>query len=195
MLYSFLVGLAKLLLKHRLEVSGAEQIPAAGSVVLVANHRHAFDPVVLALVSRRPIYFLGKKELFEKPVAAWFLKKINCIPIDRDNTDRAALRQAIGVLQAQEILGVFPEGTRSRTGELLPFKGGVSFIASQVDAMIVPIAVTGAERLLRIGSPKVRVRIGEAFPYAVLPGEKRRAAMERMTRVQEDAVRNLLLSE
>lgn len=195
MLYSFLVGLGKLLLKHRIEITGAEQIPAAGSVVLIANHRHAFDPIALALVNKRPVHYLAKKEIFKKRFIAYLLKKMNCIPIDRDNTDRAALRQAIGVLQAQEILGVFPEGTRSRTGELLPFKGGVSFIAAQAPCVIVPVGISGSDRIFRLGSEKVKINIGEAFPYAALPGEKRRETMERMTRKQEDAVRNLLPAE
>lgn len=192
MFYNFITGLARGLLKHRICIEGAENIPQNGAAVLIANHRHAFDPIAMGLVTKRPVHFLAKKELFSKKFSRWFLLKLLCIPIDRENMDRTAIRESVNVLEQGGFLGVFPEGTRSHTGELLPFKSGVSFIASQSACVIVPMAIENSERIFSLFGPKVRVKIGTPFPYEALAGEKRRQTLERMTHKQEDAVRALL---
>lgn len=190
--YEIITGLARGLLKHRICIEGAENIPQSGAAVLIANHRHALDPVAMGVVTKRPVHFLAKKELFSKSISRWFLLKLLCIPIDRENMDRTAIRESVNVLEQGEILGVFPEGTRSRTGELLPFKSGVSFIASQSACVIVPMAIENSERIFSLFGPKATVKIGTPFPYEALAGEKRRQTLERMTYLQEDAVRTLL---
>ena len=192
MLYKVLRAAFRFLLRPRIRFEGCENIPADGAVVLIINHCHAFDPVVVALAAQRPVHFLAKKELFASSAVSRFFKKLHCIPIDRDNMDRAALREAVDVLKNQGVLGVFPEGTRSKTGELLPFKSGACYVASQAPCRIVPVAVEGAGRLLRIFSAPAKVRFGTPFAYEALEGEKRRETLERMTRKQEDAVRALL---
>jgi 1-acyl-sn-glycerol-3-phosphate acyltransferase len=192
MFYKVVCGIARFLLRPRIRFEGRELLPEDGALVLIANHRHAFDPIAVGLAVKRPVAFLAKKELFAKKIPSWFLTKLKCIPIDRDNMDRAALRQSIDVLDDGGILGVFPEGTRSADGKLLPFKSGVSFIASQSECVIVPMAVEGSHRLLNPFAARVRVRVGVPFPYESLDGEKRRQTLERMTQKQEDSVRLLL---
>lgn len=193
MLYNFVYHVAKLILKSRIRIEGAENIPATGPLVIIANHVNAFDPVVVALALHRPVHFLAKKELFKSRFGRWFLTKICCIPVDRDNTDRNALRSAVEVLKNGGILGVFPEGTRSLDGEMLPFKSGGSYIASQAPCTILPMAVNGTERLLHFLKKPVTLKIGEPFPFAALDGEKRRDTLERMTKMQEEAVKGLLM--
>lgn len=192
MFYKLLCGAARLILGPRVRFEGCEKIPREGAAVLIANHRHAFDPIVMAIALKRPVHFLSKKELSSGKLAKWFFSKLLCIPIDRNNMDRAALREAVAVLKDGGILGVFPEGTRSATGEMLPFKSGACYIASQAPCAIVPMALDGSERLLRPFSPPVKVRIGDSFPYEALAGERRKETLERMTQKQEDAVRTLL---
>lgn len=192
MFYKIVCGIARFLLRPRVRLEGTEHIPADGAVMVIANHRHAFDPIAVGIAIGRPVHFLSKKELFSGGFARWFLTKMYCIPIDRENADRAALRSSIQVLDDGNVLGIFPEGTRSVDGRLLPFKSGASFIASQADCMILPVAVEGSSRLFNPFVPRVRVKIGKAFPYCALEGEKRRQTMERMTRKQEEAVEELL---
>lgn len=192
MFYDVICGAVRWILKSRVRVEGRENVPSGGALVLIINHRHAFDPVVVGMSVRRPVHFLSKKELLSGRISRWFFRKMNCIPIDRENMDRAALREAVDVLKKDGVLGVFPEGTRSVTGDLLPFKSGACYVASQAPCQIVPIAVEGAERLLRFFSAPAKVRIGTPFAYEALEGEKRRQTLERMTRKQEDAVRALL---
>ncbi len=193
MFYSFVYHVAKFFLKPRMRFEGAEHIPATGAVVIIANHVNAFDPVVVCLAMTRPVHFLAKKELFKGRFLRWFLTHLRCIPVDRDNTDRSALRRAVEVLKNGGILGVFPEGTRSLDNEMLPFKSGGSYIASQAPCVILPVAVTGTERLLHYRQKPVTLKIGEPFPYAALTGEKRRDTIERITKMQEDAVKALLM--
>lgn len=193
MFYNFIYSIAKFLLKPRIRYEGVEHIPPTGAVVVIANHIHALDPVVVALAINRPTHFLAKKELFAGCFGRWFLTKLLCIPVDRDNMDRNALRRGMEVLKNGDILGVFPEGTRSLNGEMLPFKSGGSYIASQAPCMFLPVAVNGTERLLHFFQKPVKVKIGEPFPYAALAEEKKRDTLERMTKMQEEAVKALLM--
>ena len=192
MFYNFVYGLAKLVLKFRIHYEGQERIPAAGALILIANHRRALDPVAMALAVGRPVHFLAKKELSRSGFGRWFMNQLLCIPVDRDNTDRTALRRAIGVLKDGGILGIFPEGTRSLNDELLPFKSGGSYIASQSPCTFVPMSITGTERLLHFFQKPVDVKIGEPFPYEANDAEKRRDTLARMTKKQEEAIRALL---
>ncbi len=105
-----------------------------------------------------------------------------------------AFRIITDVLKDGGILGVFPEGTRSVSGEMLPFKSGGSYLASQSPCTILPMAITGTERLLHFFSKPIVVRIGEPFPFAALAGEKKRDTLDRMTKMQEEAIRELLLA-
>jgi 1-acyl-sn-glycerol-3-phosphate acyltransferase len=192
MLYNFICNILKVLLKPRIRYEGIDNIPSTGALVVVANHVHALDPVVVGVVMSRPTHFLAKKELFAGRFGRWFLMKLLCIPVDRDSIDRTALRRGMEVLKNGDVLGVFPEGTRSVNGEMLPFKSGGSFIASQVPCMFLPVAVTGTERLLHFFQRPVYVKIGKPFPYAALAEEKRRDTLERMTKMQEETVKALL---
>ncbi len=193
MFYNFIYHVAKFFLKPRIRFEGAEHIPDTGAVVIIANHVHALDPLVVGLAMERPVHFLAKKELFKGSLIRWFLMNLRCIPVDRDNIDRNALRRAVEVLKNGGMLGVFPEGTRSLDNEMLPFKSGGSYIASQAPCTILPVAVTGTERLLHYLEKPVTLKIGEPFPYAALTGEKRRDTLERITKMQEEAVKVLLM--
>lgn len=192
MLYQVLCTMVRGLLHRRIHAEGLEHMPKDGAVVVIANHRHLFDPVVIGIALKRPVNFLCKKELCRNPIANRFFRKLRCIPIDRENMDRAALRSCVEVLKNEEVLGIFPEGTRAKTEELLPFKSGATFVSSQAPCKIVPMAILGSPKLLNPFAPKVELRVGEAFHYEALEGERRRETLERMTKKQENAVKALL---
>lgn len=195
MFYKFMRGIAKLILKlpRRLEFYGLENIPDHGAVLMVANHQCYADPVLLGLATQREVHFLGKEELVkDSKIRGWFFKHLNVIPLDRGGVDRKAIRDSIDVLKNQEILGVFPEGTRSKDGNLLPFKAGVCFIASQAPCTIVPVGITYDDPIFKYFGNTVKIKVGKPFPYQALEGEKRKETQLRMLKKQEEAVFNLI---
>ena len=118
-LYTIIVFLYGLLVKllFFMKIEGRENVPKDRNCILMGNHQCLLDPVTLALcVPDREIHFMGKKELFENKVLGWVFRQVHGFPVDRGNMDMGAIRTAMGVLKAGETLGIFPEGTRSKTG-------------------------------------------------------------------------------
>ena len=103
----------------RLSRIGREHIPASGPAILASNHRSFLDPFVIAVMARRPIYFVAKKELFLlHPVVSWLLGALGAFPIDRGASDQESMATARAILERGEIVLMFPEGTRIRPGSL-----------------------------------------------------------------------------
>lgn len=150
-----------------LTLTGVEHIPPTGAVILASNHAAMIDPLLLNAFLPRYPYFMSKRELFKHPLAAWFLRLAGAFPVDRSGGDAWAMRQAGRVLEAGQVLGIFPEGTRSRQhGVLTRGKTGAVRLALEQGAPIVPVAILGSDVLLDqyrnpLRPPPVRVYIGE----------------------------------
>jgi 1-acyl-sn-glycerol-3-phosphate acyltransferase len=165
----------------RVHIEGdASRIPREGPVILAANHISNADPVVVGawLTPRlgRRIHWLGKREMFDWPIVGWMARNGGVVPVDRGAADVEAFRLAERVLAAGQVLVVFPEGTRSPTGELQQPKDGLAMLALRTDATIVPIGVSNTDRVWPKGSflphpgGHVTMRIGEPFRLGgVLP--------------------------
>ena len=165
----------------RVRVEGAIQaIPREGPVIIASNHVSNADAVIIGawLTPRlgRRIHWLGKREMFEWPVVGWMARNGGVVPVDRGGADAEAFRLAQKVLAAGHVLMVFPEGTRSPTGELQRPKDGLAMLALRTDATIVPIGVSNTDRVWPKGRPIPKVgghatlRVGEPFRLAeVLP--------------------------
>ncbi|HEX5823612.1 MAG TPA: lysophospholipid acyltransferase family protein [Candidatus Limnocylindrales bacterium] len=176
----------------RVRVEGdAGAIPREGPVILAANHISNADPVIVGawLTPRlgRRIHWLGKKEMFDWPVVGWMARNGGVVPVDRGAADVEAFRIATRVLDAGEVLMVFPEGTRSPTGELQPPKDGLAMLALRTGATIVPIGVSNSDRVWPKGRPvprpggHVTMRIGTPFRLAdLLPPEIDRKSAKRL---------------
>ena len=112
-----------------------------------ANHVHIFDPVILATLTKKQIFFLAKKELFSKKFLAKFFTKLGVIPIDRENTDFKAIKSCFRVIKSGNILGIFPEGTRVKTIDIKNMKKGVALIALKNKVNILPIHIEGTYKI------------------------------------------------
>lgn len=169
-------------------VHGLENIPAGGAI-LAGNHVSYMDPVLLWCVSPRPVHFMAKSELWENRLMAWGLPKLWGFPVNRGEPDRKAITTATDLLKAGELVGVFPEGSRSTDGDadLQVARGGAAFIALRADVPIVPVAFRGTEKVWPRGQryPKVRktsIRIGRpVFPADALPGGGRKERVDALT--------------
>ena len=147
----------------RVSVEGTEHVPASGAAIVAANHRSNVDPVLAALVTGRPVYYMAKRELFRGPLGA-FLRAIGQFPVNRGGADREALQAASRVVERGAILGLFPEGSRCE-GRFEHIHPGLAFIVLRSDAPVVPVAILGSERIRRglgwlPGATKVRILVG-----------------------------------
>jgi 1-acyl-sn-glycerol-3-phosphate acyltransferase len=150
-----------------LRVHGAEHIPMEGPVILAANHRSMLDVPLLVIASPRPMVFMAKLELFGDPVRSWLWDFLGGFPVNRSISDIRALDTGLAILERGLCLGLYPEGTRSKTGEMLPFLKGTAWLALRTGATIVPCGIRGTERRrgLRKALPlKVHIAFGEPIP-------------------------------
>ena len=155
----------------KFEVSGEENLPKKGPFIIAANHVSYADPVVAGVLCRvAPVRFMAKKELFENPKFGWWFKACQCIPIERDSKSFKPLKEAIEKLKKGEIVGIFPEGTRSPDGELHDPGLGIGLLAVKSGAPIVPVFISGTEKALPKGSSKInptKVKAKVGKPIAV----------------------------
>ena len=128
-------------------IIGAENIPNEGRIILAGNHTSNFDAPLLMCATKRNIHFLAKKELWDGPKKIIFAN-MGLIPVDRKNKDGNALIQAERVLKDEKVIGIFPEGTTEKTGEMLKFKKGAVKMAIDTDTKIVPFVITGKYKFL-----------------------------------------------
>ena len=193
MLYQLirLVAVPVLKVVYRPEVRGADRVPEHGPVILAPNHRAAVDTTVLALVSPRRVRFLGKAEYFtgrglRGRLMAAFLTALGFVPVERGNAKAglAALESGRKVLEEGGVFGIYPEGTRSLDGRLHRGHTGVGSLALATGATVVPVALTGTEKLLPKGKllprrAKVAVEFGEPLDFSRYDGLESSPAIRR----------------
>jgi 1-acyl-sn-glycerol-3-phosphate acyltransferase len=178
----------------RYRVTGRENVPPT-AVVFAANHESNVDPPVLFLGLHPRLHILYKAELHKIPIMGTVFDVGGFVAVDRSDRDKALASVAEGAesLRSGNSFLIFPEGTRSRTGELLPFKKGGFIMAIQAQVPVVPVGISGGRAAMRKGSPIVRpvrvtVRIGHPIPTAGMGLEQRD---ELIARVRTE-VQNLL---
>lgn len=183
-----LVGPARLLLQplfrfgFRLRREGRHHIPEHGAVLLVSNHISNLDPPLVG-VAQLPgrLYFMAKKELFRGPLG-WYIARCGAFPVDRGGADREAFRTAKEVLAAGERLLMFPEGTRSRDGQLRPAWPGAGSLALADGVTVIPVAIWGSPTWWRTG---VTVRFGPPITFDDLTGSRGARSQAAANRMME----------
>ena len=159
----------------RLEVTGVENVPREGPFIMAMNHLHWLDPpLAMVVIPRQMAVFAAEKWERRWPVG-WLLKNVgNAIFVRRGEVDRKALRAALSLLESGKVLGLAPEGTRSRTGALQKGKDGVAYLAMRTGVPIVPLAAWGQEatfRELKRGR-RARIRIVIGPPFRLTGGSR-----------------------
>ncbi|MBR5485892.1 MAG: 1-acyl-sn-glycerol-3-phosphate acyltransferase [Oscillospiraceae bacterium] len=143
MFFKFARDFTKIFLSIWFDICYINKKPVGEGVgcILACNHVKAIDPLLLAYGIDPEIHYMGKKELFQNPILGMLFRAINAFAVDRGAGDAGALDHAVKLIEENKIMGIFPEGTRSKTGELLRGKSGMAVIASRTKASILPAAV------------------------------------------------------
>ena len=171
----------------RLDIRGTENIPATGPFILSPVHRSNIDTPLVCALTRRPLRYMGKREMWKYSWSAWFFTSLGGFPVDRGQADREALRSCAEVLNRGEPLVLFPEGTRQSGPTVEHLYDGAAYLAMKTGAPIVPVGIGGSEAAMPKGARfirpvKVRMVVGE-------PLEPKRA--EGGGRASRRAVREL----
>jgi 1-acyl-sn-glycerol-3-phosphate acyltransferase len=182
-LYALLRPLAWLLthLVCRYRVSGREHVPLSGPLLVAANHLSWYDPIILALVLPRRVWFFTKMEVFRWPIVGWLCRLTGQIPVHRGEGDRAALEKALAYLREGKALIVFPEGTVERQEQMIAAHTGMAMLAVRSGATVLPVGHTGTRRILHSWFPRVAIHIGESL-FPVMPeGVSHKARLQMIT--------------
>ncbi len=179
--YKICKGICNVLFRiiFKFQVIGKEKIPAEGKIIMCANHINILDPITLAIAVPRPIRFMAKKELFKNKFLRWFIEKLGAFPVDREGSDLSAIRNSMKILRNEEILGIFPEGTRVKKPDIKNAKPGIALIAIKAQAPIIPIYIESEYKPFR----KILVRIGD--PIKVDKYHKQKMTTEDYKKLSE----------
>ncbi len=164
----------------RMEVTGLENFPPQGPVILAANHVTNFDVFPMQFALSRPIFFMGKAELFRNPLLDVVLRNLSGFPVNRGEKDQWAMRHAAKILQQGQVLGMFPEGKRSKGRGLSVAKTGVARLAIEANCSIVLVAVTGSDKFFKRFPHRTRVQIKFLPPLLPRHGETPLALTDRL---------------
>lgn len=172
----------------KLDVTGLENLPKEGAVIVAANHVTNMDVFPMQLALNRPIFFMGKAELFQNTLIHYLFRNLGAFPVYRGERDEWAFQHSLRLLRAGQVLGMFPEGTRSRGRGLKVAKTGAARLSIEVNCPLVPMSIDGSQRFFK-GFPrrnKVSIYIGEP----ILP-EKGELPISLTDRVMFSMARNL----
>lgn len=198
MLYRFARTILRVVFKvvFRWEVLGEENIPKEGPVLIASNHVSLLDPPIIGCAMSRKIHFMAKAELFRYPIFGALIRNLGAFPVQRGAADRSAIKKALEILRQGKVIGIFPEGTRNRTGGVMSPHNGVALLAIKANARIVPAAIKGIEPRRRIWGitvpAKIVVRFGEPIPVAEYQGRVDKDTVSALSQKVMKEIRALL---
>jgi 1-acyl-sn-glycerol-3-phosphate acyltransferase len=148
-----------------LKVYGAHRVPSQGGVLIVSNHQSYLDPVLLGVRLGRPLSYMAKSELFKNVAFAWVIRSLGAFPVKQGAGDVGAMKETIARLQEGRALNIFPEGSRTEDGELLPIEKGVALVIRKAKVPVVPVVIDGSFNAW----PRERT-LPRAYPIRILYG-------------------------
>jgi len=197
---AFIRLIVKLLLSWK--VKGRENIPSNGPFILIANHVHLLDPILIMLSFPLWISFMAKEELFRSPILRVIIRWAKALPVSRQGTlkdKQEVIREARDVLNEGLILGMFPEGKRSFNGKLIKGRAGAAIIAARANAPLLPIGIVGTDKIKGINwlwkRPHIFINIGEPFKLPPVDGKLKRSQMRTLTDLMMTKIAALLPPE
>jgi len=134
-----------------IKARGGYRVPKTGGVIILANHLADVDPIVVQSACPRPIHYMAKSELFDLPVIGSLMRLFEAFPVKRGEPDRAALKMAADLAKSGEVVGIFPEGQLSETGELQPLLGGAALIVRMAGVPVICCGIVNSNRVLPYG--------------------------------------------
>ncbi len=190
MLYQILrlIGKPVIYLLFWPKIIGKKNTRHKGRAVVIANHFSFWDPLLIAVIFKRQVYWMGKIELFKSRIARMFFNAVKAFPVRRGEGDLAAIRHAFRILKAEKLFGIFPEGTRIKSGEIGRFEPGTAMIALKNNAPVIPVYIKGQYKLFR----RMKVIIGEPIMLSDYVGSKTdQATVEAATRFLENKLKDM----
>ena len=166
------------------QVTGADNVPSSGALIVACNHVSYLDPPALGSACPRQLRYMAKAELFDIPLLGSMIASVGAYPVDRKGSTTAAIKRSVEVLREGGAIGIFPEGTRNLSGRIVPHKG-VALLASLGDAPVVPACVTGSRKALRLAP--IKVAFGK--PMALPAG--RRATRDDLAKFTVDVMNEI----
>ena len=143
----------------RIDIQGLHNLPVNGAAVLACNHISMYDAFILQVCLPRAIFFMSKVENFKNPLIRVLMEQLGSFPVERGVSDRGALHHALQVLAAGEVLGMFPEGTRTHGNGLTEAKTGTAHLAMRANSPIIPVVLQGTENILKTPFKKAEVTL------------------------------------
>ncbi len=174
----------------RWRVYHPERVPLEGPVILAANHASFLDPPLVGAGVTRPINYLARDTLFRLPGMGWFLRSLNSVPVDRHGGGGAGLKAILDRLLAGGGIVLFPEGTRTRDGNMQPARSGIGLTVVKSNAPVVPVRVFGTYeawgRHMKLPRPRpVAVKYGEPMRFDALADEARTCSKPRLKEIYQ----------
>lgn len=145
MLYNIAKGIVWVFfhLFYKVTVKGYENIPKDKGALICPNHYHWLDPLLVAICIKKPVRYMAKYELFQKPVLGFLLRKIYAYPVKRGEADLSAIKNTLRILKDKQLVGIFPEGTRIKGDELGKANAGVAVFSIKTGSPAVPVLISG----------------------------------------------------
>ncbi len=172
----------------RVQISGRENVPLQGAVLLASNHRSNLDPFFLGVSMHRQIHFMAKAELWKVRPLGRVIDALGAFPVNRGEADRQAVRRALDVLDQGAVVGLFPEGHRQRGGGFGHINPGVALFSLREGVVTIPVVLEGTDRVMKgrlLHLPRVRVTFGpplEIPPTNLTRAERSKDVSQRLTR-------------
>lgn len=170
LLYNTVKVVANLVFRliYRIEIIGKDRILKEGRFILCSNHIHLFDPVIISMLVPRQICWMAKKEIFKSKILSYLLNKMGVFPVDREESDLSAVRNALKILKKERVLGIFPEGTRVKEFDADNAKAGIALISIKAQSPILPMYIEGNYKAFS----KIKIYFGEPIDFSSSYGKK-----------------------